>query len=341
MGATIKDIARQLKISTSTVSYALNGGPRNVPESVRDEVLRVARELNYRPNRIAKSLVTRRSNTVGLMPTEANPDLTNSPYFQICFNAILNQAEAKAQDVLVFSRFIPKGPALESVLSTLCDGRADGIILLAPFVDSPLLRGLVQREVPFVVTSTETTEAISYTCDNRHGVSVAMNYLRSLGHRRIAHLAGHFGLHDAIERQDAVVSVARELGMEVRPEWIIQSLLNTDVAEEMLTSVLQSADRPTAILCFNDEIAMAAYRAANRLGMRIPADLSVIGFDNSFRCEHMSPALTSVEQPIAKIARCAFDALMALIEGESASSGRFETRLVLRDSACSPPGHLI
>lgn len=338
--ATIKDIARELKISVSTVSYALNGGPRTVPESVKNDVLRIARELNYRPNRVAKSLVTRRSDTIGLLPTQTNPDLTNSPYFQIAFNAILNHAEASAQDVLVFSRFSPDISAVDKMVTMLSDGRADGVILLAPFVDSPLVGALMERGTPCAVTSRDIPGVPCFTCDNRSGVRLALNYLRSLGHRRVAHLAGLMELQDARERCEAFVTIAAELEIEAKPEWIVPSHLIPSLAMEALLPVLQTHDRPTAVLCFNDEVAQGAYKAAQSLGMRIPADLSVVGFDNSFRCEQISPPLTSVAQPVDEIAKSAFDAVMAIIGGKKPESKCFETRLVVRGSTCPPPDYL-
>ena len=338
--ATIKDIAKQLNISTSTVSYALNGGPRRVPDNIKENVLRLARELNYRPNRIAKSLVTRRSGTIGLMPTQSNPDLTNSPYFHIAFNAILNHAEASSLDVLVFSRFAPCISDADEMISTLADGRADGVILLAPFVDSPLPKGLSDRGIPCAVTNIAIESVPSFTCDNVQGVRLALSYLKSLGHTSVAHLAGRYELQDAVERSAAFVSVAEDLGLKSRPDWIVQSNLMIYTSTEVLIPILQSHDRPSAIFCFNDEVATGAYRAAQKLGMRIPHDLSVIGFDNSFRCEQMSPGLTSVEQPVEQMARAAFDAVLAQIDGKSVDSVEFETRLVVRSSTCPPPSFL-
>lgn len=338
--ATIKDIARQLKISTSTVSYALNGGPRSVPDSVREAVLELARELNYRPNQIARSLVTRRSNTIGLLPTQTNPDLTNSPYFHTAFNAILNQAEASSQDVLVFSRFSPDLSEVDQVVGTLADGRTDGVVMLAPFVDSPFVDGLRARGTPFAVTNIEIPGIPSYTCDNRQGVRAALEYLRALGHRRVAYLAGTESLQDERERRAAFLEHAEELGIETRPEWIVPSHLMADQAKEELIPLLQTFDRPTAVFCFNDDVASGAYKAAISLGMRIPQDLSVIGYDNSFRCEHLSPPLTSVEQPVELIARSAFDAVIAIVNGQSPESACFPTRLVVRASACPPPDYL-
>lgn len=330
--ATIKDIARELNISTSTVSYALNGGPRNVPPEVKANVLKMARDLNYRPNRVAKSLVTRRSDTIGLLPTQTNPDLSNSPYFHIAFNAILNQAEANSKDLLVFSRFAPDAVDADEMVSTLSDGRADGVILLAPFVDSPLAQGLLERGTPCAATSTDIAGMPCFTCDNDHGVWIALEYLKRLGHGKIAHLAGNLSLYDAVQRRDAFEAFVTKLGLITRPEWIIQSHLLPDMATEALLPILSAEDRPSAVVCFNDEVASGAYRAAHQLGMRIPDDLSVIGFDNSFRCEQMAPPLTSVEQPVAQIARSAFDAVLAQVAGHTVESCRFDTRLEIRGS---------
>ncbi|MES1227862.1 MAG: LacI family DNA-binding transcriptional regulator, partial [Armatimonadota bacterium] len=195
MSATIKDIAKRLNISTSTVSYALNGGPRNVPESVKEEVLRVAKELKYRPNRVARSLVTRRSNTLGVLPTENTINLALSPHFQLCVNGILNQAELHKHDVLIYGRFTP-GEADQDIVTTLSDGRADGIVLIAPFVNAPFFKGLTERGVPFTVVNAKIAGATCFTCDNFKGVYEGVKHLIDLGHTKIGHLAGWLSLHD-------------------------------------------------------------------------------------------------------------------------------------------------
>lgn len=108
MAATIKDIAKRLNISVSTVSYALNDGPRPVPDEVKRRVLETAQELRYRPNRVARNLVTRRSFTLGIVPSEATNDIVLSPYLQSSLNGIVNTAEAHHYDVLFFTRYDQK-----------------------------------------------------------------------------------------------------------------------------------------------------------------------------------------------------------------------------------------
>src|SRR5579871_3910336 len=134
MPVTIKDIAKHLGVSVSTVSYALNGGPRPVRNDVRDRVLAAAAALDYRPNHLARSLITRRSFTIGVVPTELAANLTKSPYFAACLDGIVNAAEMLGQDVLLYTRFDQSSPV--AFINALLDGRADGLIFLAPSVGS-------------------------------------------------------------------------------------------------------------------------------------------------------------------------------------------------------------
>lgn len=336
MGATIKDIAQRLKISTSTVSYALNGGPRPVPEAVKSEVLRVARELKYRPNRVARSLVTRRTNTIGLLPTQALPNLAVSPYFQLCFNGILNEAEETKYDVLVFSQVQPEWGDTEELIDVLWDGRTDGTILVAPLVDSPVVRALSQIGAPFTVVNSSIPGAVCLTCDNRHGVELAMGHLLDLGHRHIAHLAGPATLDDAVARREAFTGICRDSGVHVRPEWILETDFTTSDGEAKAHDLLGQRHRPTAVFCGNDEAAQGLVLAARAHGVRVPEDLSVVGFDNIFQCQHMRPPLTTVEQPISEMGRVAFQQLIELIEGREAASREMETTLVVRESTAPP-----
>jgi len=335
MAATIKDIARALNISTSTVSYALNGGPRKVPASVRDRVLRTAQELNYRPNRVAKSLVMRRSFTLGVLPTEATENLAVVPYFEQCFNGIINEAEVKEYDVLVYSRF-SQGADTEQVLASLLDGRADGIVLIAPLVDTPVLRELQFRNIPHSVVNSMVEGSVCYSCDNSSGVRLAVEHLYSLGHRKIGHLAGRQSLQDGIERKEAFIQVMRDFELEVRPEWILDTDFSPNIGRMRAKEIFAMDDLPTALFCANDEIAVGVYQAAWELDISIPENMSVVGFDNSSLSTVMLPALTTVRQPVSAMGSEAVRGLLAQIEGQPIASRRFETELVVRSST-SPP----
>lgn len=332
MSATIKDIARTLGISTSTVSYALNDGPRPVPAAVKAEVLRVAKELDYRPNRIAKSLVTRRLHTIGVLPTEASENLPLAPYFQLCLNGIMNQAEALGHDVLIYSRFAAGVEHDQDVVNGLTDGRTDGVVLLAPFVDAPFLKGLSDRGVRFTVVSAVIPGATCFTCDNFAGVHEAIDHLVGLGHKEIAHLAGWQSLQDGIERRAAFLQSMRRHGLQVREDWIRETLFNADTGYEQARALLDSPHRPTAVFCANDEVAVGAYKAAWDLGVPIPLSLSVVGFDDGPPSRVMLPAMTTVAQPIEHMCRNAVSALVDQIENRTSPSRVFQAHLLARGS---------
>ena len=334
MAATIKDIARKLSISTSTVSYALNGGPRSVPEEVRDKVLAVARELNYRPNRIARSLITRRSNTIGVIPTEATTNLAVTPYFQGVLNGILNTAEILGHDVLVYTRYDIRRP--EGLLDTLLDGRAAGLIFLAPRIDSQALRRIA-TEIPFVVTSDERREAPSFGCDNRGGVRKAIDHLVSLGHRRIGHLTGNLQMADGIERCDAFKHSLRAHGLPIREDWLYEGTFESPAGYAAGQRMFATKDRPTAVFCANDDSALGLLRSAWEHGIRVPQDLSIVGFDNSPVSSASFPAITTVRQPLDEIGAAAMQALVHFIDTQNRPDGiSFETELIVRASTTSP-----
>ncbi len=335
MAATIKDIARQLSISTSTVSYALNGGPRTVPEEVRQRVLDTARALGYRPNRIARSLVTGRNMTIGVVPSEAAHDLTLIPHFHTCFNGIVNEAEKSRQDVLMFTR--ASAYESEDLFDSLHDGRIDGVIFVAPRTDLPLLCLFRDSQLPFVLVSSDAaSRAPAFTCDNREGITQAVDHLISLGHTKIAHIHGMLSLQDGIERLRAFRDAMLAAGLELRDDWILDGQFSPIGGYEAANRLLNVPDRPTAIVCANDEIAVGVYRAVWERNLRIPDTFSVVGFDDALAGRITLPPLTTVRQPIEQMGAAALRALIDLIEGRPAHGRSFGTDLIVRESTCRP-----
>ena len=338
MAATIKDIARRLNISVSTVSYALNGGPRSVPEDVRLRVLEVAKELCYRPNRVARSLVTRRTHTIGVVPTEASVNLAVTAYFQGILNGILNTAEIMEHDILIYTRYDLN--RVDAFIDTLLDGRADGLILLAPRIESDALAKL-EGLIPYVVTSDERGQAAHFGCDNSGGVRQAIDYLVSLGHRRIGHLAGDVGLLDGQERLNSFREAIAAHGLSVREEWIREGRFTKDGGYRAGVELLKCEELPSAIFCANDDSALGLMRAAWECGLRIPDDLSVVGFDNSPVSAAVAPSITTVGQPLEQIGAAAMRAVVSYIETqEEPKSMTFETELLIRKSTAPPEGIL-
>lgn len=300
MPVTIKDIARQLNISISTVSYALNNGPRPVPADIKAKVLAVAQELNYRPNSLARSMATGRTDTIAVVPPSGGHPMLLSPYLLTVLNGIMEAAETLEQDVLLHTVRGDREPmgSARSVFS----GKVDGVLLIAPDMDSRLPAQIAERGLPCVVFSSDGLEGtLTVTTDNAVATYQAMAHLYALGHRHIAHVAGKAGLRDAEERRAAYQRFLEEKGMPAPHGWLVNGDFTYKRGREAALRLLALPDRPTAVLAGNDESGLGVIDAALELGLRIPADLSVIAFDvlpQSFQ----QRSLSSVRQPIHQMA---------------------------------------
>lgn len=336
MAATIKDIARQLNISTSTVSYALNGGPRNVPEDVRERVLALARELDYRPNRVARSLVTRRANSIGVVPPSVDNNVFQSPFVRSAWNGLVNAAGPLEQDLLLYTghdRTRPNEPGQE-----LLDGRIDGIVFIAPRPSAGAVRFLADRKFPFAtIASEDGTPGLRFTADNGSGVHEAIHHLVELGHRRIAHIAGAMDSADGRSRCNHFLDLQEPLGLEREDELVQWGSFTIDHGARAGRRLLSLPEPPTAVFCANDEIAYGLCLTLRDMGLSVPEDISVIGFDDSDLSHVMMTPLTTVRQPVDAMAAAALQAVVAVINGADGLVGReFPTELVARESTAPP-----
>lgn len=338
---TIKDIAKKLNISVSTVSYALNGGPRRVPVEVKERVLQVARELNYRPNRVARSMITGRSHTIGIVPPEMGTNIFLGPYIRHALNGIANEAGDLHQDILVFTRY--KDTTGEEMLSVLLDGRVDGVVFMAPHTTHRSIELSASRHLPCVAISGTPVEGmVTYTTDNAHGVRLALEHLYELGHRKIAHIAGQLDMQDAIVRLQAYQHFLHDKGLPYRDEWVVKGRFVTEGGLAATYELLDMKERPTAIFCSNDEMAVGAVLACRERGLSVPEEMSIAGFDDAPGTQFVYPALTTVRQPIGDIGSAAVRALIQMIEGRQPEEHPpFTTELVVRDSTSCPKEDII
>lgn len=336
MAATIKDIAKKLNISVSTVSYALNDGPRPVPEEVKRRVLEAAQELRYRPNRVARNLVTRRSFTIGIVPNEATKDIVLSPYLQSSLNGIVNTAEAFHYDVLFFTRYDQKETRV--MTDVLLDGRVDGLIFLAPPTNAPVLEIIADYGMPHVVIAGESRfNSPQFRADNASGVNAAMNHLWELGHRKIGHLYGRLHMEDGLLRNDLYRAFLQERDVAVVESWLAPGNFTINEGYIGMKQILSSDDLPTAIFCANDEIAVGAIKAIREAGLDVPTDISIVGFDNASHSTVSTPTITTIRQPVQELAAEATKALIRLIDGEELRpTPALPTELIVRDSTTSP-----
>jgi LacI family transcriptional regulator/LacI family repressor for deo operon, udp, cdd, tsx, nupC, and nupG len=336
MSATIKDIAKRLNISVSTVSYALNGGPRSVPDRVRDQVLQTAQELNYRPNRNARSLITKRAQSIGVIPSELQINLSLGPYFLLALNGVINAAEALGQDVLLFTREDQRNA--DKLMNYLLDGRVDGVIFISPPTDSPTVAAMHQTGIPYLVIGNGPEEpAVGYHVDNFSGVQTALGHLYQLGHRRIGHITGRSDLHDGITREAAFRSFVRSNELEFDESLVVEGNFTIEGGFKAGLKILDHPRRPSAVFCSNDELALGLIHAARDMGIKVPGQLSVVGFDDSPASAYGFPPLTTVRQPISQMASEAMQDLVRSIDGKTTLRSRlFSPNIVVRASTSCP-----
>lgn len=333
---TIKDIAKAIGVAHSTVSRALNGDPR-ISAATREKVLRAAQELNYRPNLSAKGLARRRVLSVGLVV----PDVSEPFYGRIVagvdrvtydagFNLVLYLTHADRERELA---------ALEQIRQ----GRVDGLILMIRKAKAEAVIEMQREGVPLVLLLQEIPGSGigSVRVDNAGGAIKAVRHLAAGGHRRIAMIVGPSHAPDSRERRRGYRQALKEEGIPFEPEMIARgdySFKSGYRAVDKLMS-LPASRRPTAIFAANDHMAMGAIKRLTEIGVSVPGDVAVIGFDDIAPAAYYRPALTTVRQPIEESARRAAELLIGRIQGTVSELPEVElgTELVVRES-CGQPG---
>ncbi len=338
--ATIKDIARLAGLDISTVSRALNESTR-VTDATRKRVKEMAEKLGYHKNEIARSLVTRKTKIIGLIV----PDISNPFFAEVTKGVELAGSRSGYNIILCDSNW--DGERAKEHLRILRGKQADGIILcfIQDFPD-PGARELKASGTPWVEigSSSATDDSFRVSIDNEKGAFAATAYLTSLGHRKIAHVTGDIrhtqkSYWVLIERLTGYRRALREAAIRFDERLVVDTLAGVQSAQQNITKLLRRNPAVTAIFATSDVMALGAYRAAHELGLSIPGDLSVVGFDDIEVASILKPALTTYEQPRSQLGMAATKMLVDLIGGGTPSkrSITLESRgLIIRES-CSPP----
>jgi DNA-binding LacI/PurR family transcriptional regulator len=340
---TIRDVAARAGVSESTVSRVLGDVETaiTISDETRERVQRAARELQYRPHPYARALRGKGVNLLGVIAREID-----DPFFAELIEAINNIAREAGYNLAL--GYAGSDPDQALALTEMLDIRqSDGLLLLGDLRESPedrsfLVRMAADRRVVSVCRgSDQLVEGTpSVGVDNRSGVFAALEYLVGLGHRRIAHITvRRFG--DFFEREQAYRDFISERVGEL-PVGYVQHEENSYEGGYRATRVLLGLpQRPSAILVADDTMAIGALGAAHDAGIRVPSDLSVVGFDDIKIAAHVRPALTTVRQPIGEIGRRAVELLIELIEARAAPEPLprivLAPELVVRASCAPPP----
>ncbi|MCI4065755.1 LacI family transcriptional regulator [Micromonospora sp. R77] len=339
MPATIRDVARASGVHISTVSRTFSA-PHLVNPETRGRVLACAEDLGYRPNRAARALITGRTHNIGLIIA----DIAN-PFFPPLIKAA--EGQARQRDYHVFVADTNEDPTAEEELVHALAKQVDGVLLCSPRMSNSLIEQ-VSREVPVVVINRQVTGLPCVMMDVGQGARAAVEHLLALGHREIALLGGPRGSWTNREIRRAAAAAARAGGAEL-------TVLGPNQPTETGGGAQAEAVRrsgATAVLAYNDLMAIGLMEGLDTLGVRVPQDVSVVGIDDITLSRLTRPKLTTVATPTAAAGRAAVDMLLQLdsdatrgVRGRGAATGdrrttaqvMLQTELVIRDSTGPVP----
>lgn len=326
---SVQEIAQQAGVSPATVSRAFNQ-PGLLHADTLARILSTAQTLGFRPNRVGRSLRSGSTRTLGLvLPTQANP------VFAECFEGAEQCARAAGYSVMLTATGYD--PAVEaSAVHNLLDHQVEGLILtVADAARSPILDELAQAQLPYTLVYNESSRHPCVSVDNRAAARDMLDHLAGLGHRRIAVVTGPLTASDRARRRlQAVRAQARRLGLAPVQHWAMPA--HTAADAQALRTALAGADAPTALFCSNDLLAAATISALHTLGLAVPRDLSVCGFDGTAFGALITPALTTLAQPSRDIGAVACADLLAVIGGAAPSRRILPHRVVPGGTAATP-----
>jgi LacI family transcriptional regulator len=327
----IREIAKRAQVSTATASRALNGYTTVKPH-LAARVRHVVEELGYYPNTQARALVSGKSRIFGLIISE----ITN-PFFPEIVQVFERIAVQNDYEIMLIST--GNDPArIENSVRRMVERRVDGVAVMTFGMEDELLEHLKLRNVPlvFIDVGPPCPRVSNIRIDYLHGIRQALQHLVALRHCKIAFVSGPLCLKSSETRRRAFLQSMDELGLEVNPDLMIEGTHTIEGGIEALAQLLAGPVQPTAVICSNDLTALGVMRKSYERGIKIPQDLSVVGFDDIHLAQFVLPALTSIQMSQAELARLAFHALLTEVRrGTPLSSGHeylLTTNLILRES---------
>jgi LacI family transcriptional regulator len=336
--ATINDVAALARVSKKTVSRIINNSP-SVREETREAVNAIIARIGFRPDPQARGLAFRRSFLLGLIY-----DNPNAQYIVNMQMGILDKVRGSGIELVVHPCDKTSDSFLEEIRDFVELQRLSGVILLPPIAENrQLIQVLEELAVPFVrITARhgddnsppiKTSQVVSR---DRMGCQQAADHLVELGHRRIGFIEGPHTYASAKERRQGFAEGLKAHGLDIDPAITAEGAYSFESGFEAGQKILSQPDRPTAIFASNDEMAIGAYKAALQMGLSVPGDLSIIGFDDSPLASRIYPALTTVRLPIRDMGRTAAETLIDQ-DNHRKHTMIFDAALVVRDSTAPAP----
>ncbi|MFC3023491.1 substrate-binding domain-containing protein [Vibrio zhugei] len=313
--ATMKDIAKQAGVSTSTVSHVINQ-TRYVSDDIAKRVNLAAKQLNYAPSALARSLKMNRTKTLGmLVTTSTNPFFgevvkgVERSCYQQGYNLILCNTEGDEE-------------RMRASIDTLLQKRVDGLMLMCTTLECKQVMDFERYpDVPVVVMDWgPIVEVSDKILDNSYqGGVMATQYLIDCGHKHIGCITGPLSQHQALNRFQGYQAAMQQAGLPINDDWVVESTFECEGGHEAMQTLLSRATRPTALFVSNDMMAMGAINAAAEHRIAIPHDISIIGYDDISIAQFMTPPLTTIHQPKYRLGKAAVEAVLARLKAMDAA----------------------
>jgi LacI family transcriptional regulator len=325
----IREIAKRAKVSTATVSRTINRVPTVDPQ-LASRVWRVVEEIGYFPNSQARALVSGHSRIFGLIASEIL-----NPFFPEIVQVFEETAVRHNYEILVSST-VRDPQRMVTAVRRMLERRVEGVAVMTFGMEESLLADLTLRNIPlvFVDVGPSRPRVSNIKLDYLNGIRQAVQHLAALRHRRIGFITGPLNLKSAVMRRDAFVESVREIGIPVEPELIVEGNHTMEGGIDAFRRLHGLVNPPTAIMCSNDMTAIGVMRSCYEVGVSIPKDISLIGFDNLHLTEFVVPPLTTVEMSQAELGRLAFEALFQEVQRAhpkpEGTIFQLKTNLVLR-----------
>jgi Transcriptional regulators len=334
---TIKDIARLAGVSITTVSKVINRKDHDISEATKKRVLDIIHEYNYRPNALASGLITKKTGTIGLLV----PDITNAFFSEVVLG-VEEYAGNSGFNVILCNTNDNQEKETE-YLSVLRDKRVDGIIFISTVVSNhDGIINLADNGMPLVVVDRPIdNERIQVVhLDNELGGKMATRHLIDHNHRKIGCITGPLHNKSARDRYQGYVKALQEAGIPFEPQYVYEGDYRIDGGVNGARALLEQ--QVTAIFSCNDMMACGVYEVAHQLGLDIPGDLSIVGYDDIFLCDILSTPLTSVNQPAYEMGKVSASILIDMINGVPQKEDRVELKssLHIRKSVAPPKTNL-
>ncbi|MFH1369224.1 MAG: LacI family DNA-binding transcriptional regulator [Elusimicrobiota bacterium] len=336
---TMDTIAKRLGVSKMTVSRVLNNHPY-VSEKVRKKVLGLMKDLNYKPNLSAAVLSRRSSKTLGLIIQFYNNNILSTHYLMEVMAGVEQAVDSSGYNLVLFSRITPKTRNYEDITNWYFSGLVKGFMLVAPSINSPLVKTLIRENITFVnISSKSDNKNVNWICsDSFKGGYLATEHLIKLGHKNIGFIGGPADRADAIERENGYLRALGHYDIKCQKQYMISGDFEQKLAYRAAMKLLALGTPPTGIFAANDLMALGAMQAVREKGLSVPKDISIVGFDNIDLALTAEPTLTTINQDAELLGKLAAEYLINHVKDKfnPVLQKTLDVSLIKRESTAPP-----